>query len=45
MDELEKISQAGGVEFINFSRVHLVEGVIAPAGFLALWGQKPEEAP
>lgn len=30
MDELEKISQAGGVEFINFSRVHLVEGVIRP---------------
>lgn len=30
MDELEKISQAGGVEFINFSRVQLVEGVIRP---------------
>lgn len=27
MDELEKISQAGGVEFINFSRV---DGVIRP---------------
>lgn len=27
MDELEKISQAGGVEFVNFSRV---EGVIRP---------------
>ena len=30
MDELEKISQAGGVEFINFSRVQLVKRVIRP---------------
>lgn len=30
MDELEKISQAGGVEFINFSGVQLVKGVIRP---------------